>query len=158
MRRKDREITDQKALLEIVQNSAVCRLGLAVDSRPYVVPLNFGYTWGENEPLTLYFHCSKEGLKLDMLAQNNLVCFEMDGEHQLLRRENPSDYSFAYASVIGWGRAAILTEEAEKLRGLQILMEHQAGPGSYAISEADLARVAVIAVKAEEITGKRNSG
>jgi nitroimidazol reductase NimA-like FMN-containing flavoprotein (pyridoxamine 5'-phosphate oxidase superfamily) len=158
MRRKDREITGKQGLLEILQSCAVCRLGLAVDNRPYIAPLNFGYAWEEDEPLRLYFHCALLGLKLDMLAKNNLACFEMDCDHKLLRGENPGDYSFAYASIIGWGRARIIRQAEEKHFALHKLMEHQAGPGAYAFSEADLARVTVFCLEAEEITGKRNKG
>jgi nitroimidazol reductase NimA-like FMN-containing flavoprotein (pyridoxamine 5'-phosphate oxidase superfamily) len=133
-------------------------LGLAVDGRPYIVPLNFGYTWGENETLRLYFHCAREGLKLDMLAQNNLACFEMDGGHRLLPGENPGDFSFAYASIIGWGRVCIITQEEEKCHALHKLMEHQVGPGEYTFSEADMTKVTVFCLEAEEISGKRNRG
>jgi nitroimidazol reductase NimA-like FMN-containing flavoprotein (pyridoxamine 5'-phosphate oxidase superfamily) len=158
MRRKDREVADKQGLLRILQSNAVCRLGLAADNRPYVLPLNVGYTWGENEPLRLYFHCALEGQKLDMLAKNDLVCFEMDGDHKLLSGANACDYSFAYASIIGWGRIHFVTEAAEKRHALLRLMEQQAGPGAYAFSAADLARVMVLCLEAEEITGKRNEG
>jgi nitroimidazol reductase NimA-like FMN-containing flavoprotein (pyridoxamine 5'-phosphate oxidase superfamily) len=157
MRRKDREVCDKHTLVDIVDNCKICRLGLAVDNYPYVVPLNFGYTWEEGAPLKLYFHCARQGLKLDMLAQNNLVCFEMDGGHKLIRGEKAGDYSFAYASVIGWGRAVIISQAEEKRRALHKLMEHQAGPGSYTFSEDDLAKVTVFCLEAEEITGKKNS-
>ena len=43
MRRKDREITDIEELLAVVSRCKVCRLAMAENNRPYVVPLNFGY-------------------------------------------------------------------------------------------------------------------
>jgi nitroimidazol reductase NimA-like FMN-containing flavoprotein (pyridoxamine 5'-phosphate oxidase superfamily) len=158
MRRKDREVSEREALLEILASNTVCRLGLAVDNRPYIVPLNFGYTWGGDEPLRLYFHCAREGLKLDMLTQNNLACFEMDSEHKLLPGREPCDQCFAYASIIGWGRVRLLEQAEEKRHALHKLMEHQAGPGTYAFSEADIATVAVLCLEAEEISGKRRRG
>ena len=156
MRRKDKEVTDKQDLLEIVRNCKVCRLGLAVDERPYVVPLNFGYSWEEAEPLKLFFHCASVGLKLDMLAKNNLLCFEMDYGHKLLPAPTASKYSFAYASIIGWGRGYIITQDEEKRHALYKLMEHQAGPGEYEISAADVDEVTVFCLEAEEITGKKN--
>ena len=157
MRRTDREVTKKEDLLTILQGCTVCRLALAVDNRPYVVPLNFGYTWEENEPLRLYFHSAPEGKKLDMLAENDLACFEMDGEYTLLSGESACKYSFAYASLIGWGQVRIITEAEEKRHGLHKLMEHQAGPGNYTFSEADIARVTVFCLTADEMTGKRNT-
>ncbi|MCL2496784.1 MAG: pyridoxamine 5'-phosphate oxidase family protein [Clostridiales bacterium] len=157
MRRKDREITDKASQLDIVRSCVVCRLGMSVNNRPYVVPLNFGYTWEENEPLRLYFHCAHQGMKLDMLAENNLVCFEMDGGHKLIAKEKLCEYSFAYVSVIGWGRAHFITEATEKHYALHKLMEHQAGPGEYNFSEAEMSTASVFCVEAEELTGKRNN-
>ncbi|MCL1816343.1 MAG: pyridoxamine 5'-phosphate oxidase family protein [Clostridiales bacterium] len=157
MRRKDREITKKEQLLSIVNNCKVCRLGLAVADKPYIVPLNFGYIWEENESLKLYFHSAKEGLKLDMLAKNNLACFEMDGGHKLIRKENPGDFSYAYYSIIGWGSLRIIHAAEEKHHALCKLMEHQAGFGKYCFSETDLAKVTVLCLEAEEITGKGNN-
>ncbi|MCL1906117.1 MAG: pyridoxamine 5'-phosphate oxidase family protein [Clostridiales bacterium] len=156
MRRKDREITDKEGLLAILQDCAVCRLGLSVENRPYVVPLNFGYSWKEHEPLRLFFHSAPKGTKLDMLSKNDLACFEMDCGHQLLGQGSACGYSFAYASIIGWGRVTLLTETEEKRRALSKIMERQAGPGSYTFGEKELAQVAVLCLTAQEITGKKN--
>ena len=158
MRRKDREISDKEGLLAILQSCVVCRLGFAAAGRAYVVPLNFGYAWEENEPLRLYFHCAREGLKLDMLARNDLVCFEMDGEHKLLPGTEACEYSFAYASIIGWGKVSRLTQAEEKRNALQKIMERQAGPGDYRFREASIEGVTILCLEAEELTGKRHSG
>ncbi|MDR2089589.1 MAG: pyridoxamine 5'-phosphate oxidase family protein, partial [Clostridiales Family XIII bacterium] len=58
MRRKDKEITDVNEKLEILQKNKVCRLALSESDRPYIVPLNYGYSF-ENGALTLYFHGAK---------------------------------------------------------------------------------------------------
>ncbi|MCL1975647.1 MAG: pyridoxamine 5'-phosphate oxidase family protein [Firmicutes bacterium] len=157
MRRKDREVTEKKDLLEIVENCVVCRLGLTVDNWPYIVPLNYGYTWGVNEPLRLYFHCAGKGQKLDMIMKNNLACFEMDGKHQLLTAKSACGHSFVYTSIIGWGKVAILTKDEEKRQALQKIMEHQAGPGAYTFGEEELAQVTVLCLETLEISGKKSS-
>ncbi|MFH0778167.1 MAG: pyridoxamine 5'-phosphate oxidase family protein [Candidatus Eisenbacteria bacterium] len=43
MRRSEREIRSRPEIDEIIRGSQVCRLGLALDGRPYVVPVSFGY-------------------------------------------------------------------------------------------------------------------
>ena len=80
MRKKDREIKDTKELEEILQKADVCRIAFAVDGIPYIVTMNFGYIWKDS--LTLYFHCAKEGKKLELMKRNNMVCFEMDIDHE----------------------------------------------------------------------------
>ncbi|MDR2759002.1 MAG: pyridoxamine 5'-phosphate oxidase family protein, partial [Spirochaetaceae bacterium] len=102
MRRKDREITDIEELRGIISRCKVCRLAMAENNRPYVVPLNFGYEY-QNGELILYFHGAQEGEKIDMLKKNPQVCFEMDGGHRLVEGREAHDYSFAYESIIGFG-------------------------------------------------------
>ena len=156
MRRQDREVLEKDELLDILRSCKICRLGLTVDNRPYVVPLNFGYSWENNEPLTLYFHCARQGLKLRMLACNSLACFEMDCRHELICGTEPCDYSFAYASIIGWGRVQLLDQLTEKRYGLQKLLEQQVSPKSYAFSQAALENVYVLRLQAEELSGKKH--
>ncbi len=43
MRQSKREIVDRQAIDGIIARCRVCRLGLIVDGRPYVVPICFGY-------------------------------------------------------------------------------------------------------------------
>ena len=43
MRRTDKEITDPKLISQIIENAQICRLGLAKDNIPYVLPVSFGF-------------------------------------------------------------------------------------------------------------------
>lgn len=43
MRRKDREVTELEAVMEIIRQCDVLRLGLADGDYPYIVPMNFGW-------------------------------------------------------------------------------------------------------------------
>ena len=63
MRRKDREIQNTEDKIKIIEKCKYLRLGLSENNMPYIVPLNYGYSY-ENEKLTLYFHCAKEGKKI----------------------------------------------------------------------------------------------
>ena len=97
MRRKDREVTRHGDLMEMVARFKVCRLGLWDGREVYVVPLNFGYE-EKNGSLSLFFHCAREGRKLDILQNRPEVSFEMDGDHVLLEGDVPCRYSYAYGS------------------------------------------------------------
>ncbi|MDR0386546.1 MAG: pyridoxamine 5'-phosphate oxidase family protein [Treponema sp.] len=155
MRRKDREVTGIEDMLGIIRECKVCRLGMADDGVPYVVPLNFGYEY-RDELLTLYFHGAREGKKIDILRKNNRVCFEMDTGHQLTREETACAYGFNYASIIGLGTVEFLEEDAEKIRGLNLIMKHQTGEDrNFEYGEAGLRAVAVYRLRAEAFTGKR---
>lgn len=151
MRRKDREITDEAALRAIMEQAPVCRIGLSDDGMAYVVPMNFGL-----KERCLYFHCAREGRKLDIIGRNNRVCFEIDILHKVYRHEGSCGCSTRFDSVIGVGRAVIVTDEAEIRLGLDRIMEHYGYSGPFAYPEEMVAKTAVIRVDIETMTGKHH--
>ncbi len=155
MRRQDRAVTSSEEIREILDGCKICRLGMTNGSMPYVVPLNFGYTL-DNGALTLYFHCAKEGKKLDMLRGNPKVCFEMDCAFALLPGENACEYSARYRSIIGWGEVEILTEHAQKADGMRCFMRAFAPDRDFAFTPAQLEAVCVLRLRAEQYTGKQH--
>jgi len=124
MRRKDREITDINEKLTIIQKCKVCRIGLSENNFPYVIPLNYGYTF-EKEILTLFFHSAPEGKKLDIIKKNNDACFEIDCDSKLIEGEQACNYGYAYKSIIGFGKIEIIENPDEKIYALNMLMKHQ---------------------------------
>ncbi|MDR2089194.1 MAG: pyridoxamine 5'-phosphate oxidase family protein [Clostridiales Family XIII bacterium] len=154
MRRKEKEITDVNKKLDILKKNKVCRLALSENDRPYIVPLNYGYSF-ENGALTLYFHGAKEGKKLDILRKNSLACFEIDSETGLIEREDPCEHSYAYQSIIGTGKITLLETPEEKSDALNRLTRHVTGSEkAHAFSEKALNGVAVFKMDVDEFTGK----
>ena len=49
MQKSNREVRDQEELLEIINDCKVCRLGMVDNGMPYVIPMNFGYTSGNQQ-------------------------------------------------------------------------------------------------------------
>ena len=153
MRRKDRQITDLEAIRAILDKAKVLHLAMIDGDRPYVVPLNYGYTL-ENGALTLYLHSAREGRKLDVLAKNGRVAFVLETDvSPISGGEIPCKYGAAYASVMGEGKAVLLTDPAEKAAGLQILMKIQTGR-EFTITEAMTESVAVLRVDVETYSAK----
>jgi uncharacterized protein len=153
MRKKDREIKDTKELEEILQKADVCRIAFAVDGVPYIVAMNYGYIWKDR--LTLYFHCAKEGKKLELMEKNNMVCFEMDIDHELVEAENACDWGMKYRSIVGLGSLAGITDEEEKKKGLDCIMDHYGFSGKKEYNEKVLNLTAVLRLTVTEFTGKK---
>lgn len=149
MRRKEQEIAEHALLEAILEEARVCRIAMAVENEPYVVPLSFGYRDG-----CLYLHSAPEGRKIDFLRRNNRVCFEVDLEEGLVAQGPPCTTSLRYRSVIGTGRAYFVEDEEEKRRALDILVGHYGEVGPYA--EAWLRRTTVIRIEIEEMSGKKS--
>ena len=153
MRRKDREITDETAIRAILDKAQVLHLAMIDGDRPYVVPLHYGYSLIDGR-LTLYLHSAKEGRKLDVLQKNGRVAFVLETDvSSISGGEIPCKYGAAYASVMGEGKAVLLTDPAEKAAALQILMRTQTGR-DFTITEAMTESVAVLRVDVETYSAK----
>lgn len=152
MRKSQREIKDKSEVLKIIEECQTMRLGLCGQGGyPYVVPLSYGYKW-EDGILYIYFHCAKEGKKIDLLVQNNKVCLEVDALNSYA--STGSSVTADYKSVIMFGVA----EEvfcAAAIEGLELLLSHCKVEG-YSAKECvarDICSVYRVTVKS--FTGKK---
>ena len=150
MRRKEKEITNKSKIESIIRNSLVCRLGIADNGTPYIVPLCFGYRAN-----CLYFHSAREGRKIEMLKRNNEVCFEFDGNLEIQSGKAACEWGMKYRSVIGYGRASFVEDPEEKRMALDAIMAQYAD-GAFEYSENALGKVLVIKVEIESMTGKKS--
>lgn len=155
MRRHDREVTDLKEILSILDECKVIRLAMVDDGKPYVVPLNFGYTL-ENGAFTFYCHSALEGRKLDILRKSPSVAFELDCRNALQSGETPCAHSYYYASILGEGSVEFLSGE-EKFAGLSALMRHMAGRDDRVFTEEMVEKTAVFAVRVSALSAKKRA-
>ena len=155
MRRQEREITDIGEKINIIKKCKVCRVGLSDNNVPYIIPLNYGYTF-DNGTLTLFFHSALEGKKLDILKNNNTACFEVDCDTALLESDTACDYGYAFKSVIGFGKIVMLENHDEKIFGLDIIMKHQTDKDTvFKYTQEQVQKVCVYTLLVESFTGKQ---
>lgn len=154
MKRKDKEITGTAEIETIIQKSDVCRIAMVDGNIPYIVTMNFGYSGGTVKKL--YFHCAAEGRKLDIIRKNNLVCFEFDTDHQLIAGNEPCNLSMNYKSVVGWGNISILTDDAEKREGLDLIIKHYSDFVTPVYRTETFDRTVVLRLDITEMAGKSN--
>ena len=150
MRRKEREIKDKAVLEQLLMQAQICRLGMYDGAWPYVVPVNMGYDAGH-----IYFHSFKKGKKIDILRQYPKVCFEVDSDVEIVTGELPCNWTTNYKSVIGFGTAVLVEDEAEKLAGMRILMRRHGGPVEGFKAE-HFPVMAVVRIDIDSMTGKSN--
>ncbi|MBJ6800052.1 pyridoxamine 5'-phosphate oxidase family protein [Geomonas propionica] len=149
MRRKDRQLTALVAN-EILEKGEICQLALAAQGEPYLVTMNYGY-----RDSTLYFHCARAGKKLEVIEQNNRVCFTVVEHGAVLPAEKACDFTMKYRSVVGYGTARVIDGYQEKCEALGIIMAQYAS-GSFEFPEATLAATAVFAVDISSMAAKSN--
>lgn len=107
----------------------------------------------KNGSLSLFFHCAREGRKLDILQNRPEVSFEMDGDHVLLEGDAPCRYSYAYGCVMGRGVVEFLREDEEKMHALRRIMLHQTGRDAD-FTPGMVHSVCVLCLKVEAISAK----
>lgn len=153
MRRKDREVTDNKEILNIIDNCNSMTIALLDKDKPYLVPMNFGYEYVD-EKLVFYFHSAKQGKKLDIIKENDNVWFSMDCEHKLISAEYPCAFTMQYASVIGSGKIHIIEDIDEKIKTLKLVMKKYTDK-EYDFEEKHTKAITALKIEVSEYTAKR---
>lgn len=155
MRRSDRAVTDHVKIREIIHQCHCCRIGFCDDGQVYIVPLNFGYEYEENN-LVFYFHSASEGRKIDIIRKNPTVGFELDTGYKLNEADVACGYSARFQSIIGNGTVCLITQGEEKEHALQCIMEHISGKDAWQFDEKMLHAVTVFKLTVSEISCKEH--
>jgi hypothetical protein len=151
MRRKDKEITDKKFVEDILSKAEICRIAMVNNGQPYLVPVNYGYY--DN---AIYIHSAAKGKKIDILKQNNRVCFEVDYGHEVQKDALACNWTAKYRSLIGFGTVDILTGDEEKRFGLDRIMEHYGSAENNIYKEKNVESIVVLKINIEEVTMKQS--
>ena len=76
MRRGERAIESKDGQKAILEHCRVCSLAFSGDEYPYVIPLNYGFVWNEDQEMpVLYFHGAPVGTKIEHMERDNRVDF-----------------------------------------------------------------------------------
>ncbi len=152
MTRRECEVADIKEIQSILDECKVLHLGLVDGDEPYVVPMNYGYTL-EDKKLTIYLHAAAKGYKLDVMAKNPKVFFEMDCDIIPFEGEKACQYGIAYKSIMGRGLAEFVEDVEEKKKAMTVLMKTQTGK-DFTFDDRMVSIVAVIKIEVSEYTAK----
>ena len=79
---------------------------------PYAVPMSYAFD-GEK----LYFHCAREGHKLDAIRREARASFCVVDRDEVV----PEEYTTYFRSVIVFGRVRILEDEAQMRAAIELL-------------------------------------
>ena len=148
MRRFKQQLSEEECaeLLRTVPRGVLSVCG--DDGYPYGVPMDFVCADGK-----LYFHCAKEGHKLDAILRNDKVSFCIMDEGY----RDEGDWALRIRSVIVFGRMRVLEDAEERITRLRQLGQKYYPDADSVESEMkrDAARAVVLELTPEHITGKR---
>ncbi len=146
-------ITDRTEMEDILRECPVGSLAtVGPDGAPYVVTVNYVYHAGK-----IYFHGALSGKKMDHIAHQPRVCFEVHVLERIVGAAQAIEFSTRYRSVIVHGRARPLTDPAAKMAALMALTARYAeGRPFEPPTVEDVAGTAVVEIEVGEMTGKKN--
>lgn len=115
--RPNRELTADAEIHEILRNGKYTVISMCRENEPYIVTLSYGF---DSEKNSLYFHCAKQGLKLDFLNFNPKVCATVieDGGYV------PNECEHNFKTAVFWGNMSIIDDLEEKKHGMSMLLKH----------------------------------
>ncbi|MVA75385.1 pyridoxamine 5'-phosphate oxidase family protein [Auraticoccus sp. F435] len=160
-RGRHRVVTDREQLHALLEDALLAHLGVVVGDHPLVLPVAFGVDLaGPDAGGSLYLHASVAAGWLDRAAGAD-VCVtvtELDG---LVTGRSAFHHSMNYRCAVVVGRARLVTAEDERLRALDLVVDHMV-PGRAATlrpsTRKELAATAVLAVPLAEASMKARAG
>lgn len=153
MRRQDRRITEPAVICAVLDKCRTLHLGLVEDGRAYIVPLNYGWT-EENGRYILYAHSAAEGRKIDLIRGGADVGFEMETGVEYFDADTACGWGNRYESIIGEGRATLLSTPEEKRQALAAIMAHYSARKDYTFEDAMVNLVQVIQIDVTALSCK----
>jgi hypothetical protein len=110
---------DRERVYAILDEAFICHVGFVVDGRPVVIPTGYGRMKD-----VLYIHGSAASRMLRTLAEGIDVCVTVTLIDGLVLARSAFHHSFNYRSVVVFGKARVVTDEAEKMAALRAFTEH----------------------------------
>lgn len=114
MRRQEKAMP-QEETLEVLDRAEYGILStISADNTPYGVPMNFARV-GD----AIYFHCAKEGHRIENIQGNKNVCLSVVDSVVLM----PKEFNTQYRSVTVFGEISIVEDKEEKTKGIKAIAD-----------------------------------
>ena len=120
VRRKDRQETDPSFLKNLLHNSVSCTIAIEREGYPLNHVAFFVYDEPENE---IIFHFSKHGFAGEEIIQGKKACVSVYKYGKLYTAKRAVDFGCEYRSVILYGTIEVLSDEAERMRAMNIFFQ-----------------------------------
>jgi len=143
-------IESREEMEKILREEEIGYLGLAMNGRPYVVPLNYHYVDGR-----ILFHCGLKGMKLDYIRANPQVCFAVGRQPgQVREHEGGNPCHVDSDSVICYGTAKVLGDSDEKKTALNAF-NRRYQPDAAEVAPERVMNCGVVEITVSEMTGRQ---
>jgi len=116
LRRKEKSMKSKDEMVAILESSKYITIAMCLDNEPYLATLSHGY---DRERNCLYFHCAKQGKKIDILKKHNTVW----GQAILDKGYVQGSCDHLYATTQFMGRVTFVEDMQEKRHALEVMIK-----------------------------------
>lgn len=147
MRRSRQQLSDTEAK-SILLNATHGVLSLSgADGKPYGVPMSYIFDGMKS----IYFHCAKEGRKLEYIRHSPLACFTVVEQDEI----HPEEFTTYFRSAIAEGKLSVI-EDRESMTNILKELSGKYSPGIDCEAEIEkgIGRVLILRFDIDSLTGK----
>ena len=116
---KDKADYDTETVHRILDAGIVAHVAFIQDGEPVVVPMIYG-----RQGNTIYLHGARKARVIRLLEQTERACMNVTLLDGIVYARSVFNSSMNYRSLMVLGTATLVSDDAEKKRGLDILVEH----------------------------------
>jgi len=153
IRRKEKAIENKEEMIAILESSKYITIAMCQDDVPYLVTLSHGY---DREKDCIYFHCAREGKKVDILTTNSAIWGQAIKDHGYA--DGACDH--LYATTQFKGNVSFIEDMKEKEYALRIMINSlEPNPESVVeeqITEKSVQRVHIGRIDIDYMSGKKS--
>lgn len=146
-----RAVYDRDTIHAIVDEALLCHVAQVIGTQPFVTPTCH---WREGD--FLYWHGSSAARNIQA-AEHTQVCINISLLDGLVMARSAFHHSVNYRSVTLFGLAERVTDEAEKLRHLELFME-KVSPGRWPllrpVQDKELKATGILRIPLDEASAK----
>lgn len=155
-RQPHRALYDWDTIAAILDEGFVCHIAFESDGQPYAIPTIYG-----RDDRTLYIHGSTASRMLRSLSEGVPMCFTVTLLDGLVLGRSIFHHSMNFRSVVVLGTAHKIEDDAEKMRGLEVVTEHVVRgrwQDARRPNERELKQTSVLRMEIEEASAKVRPG
>ena len=147
---------DRESAYAILDSGVLCHVGYVIDGQPYVTPTAY---WREDD--RVYWHGSSASRMLRKVKEGVPVCFTVAMLDGLVLARSGFHHSVNYRSLMAFGRAEEVEDEAEKIRSLDVFIDRLT-PGRAAeirpATSQEIKATTLLRMKLDEVAVKIRNG
>ena len=147
---------DKDTVYRLLDADFICQLGFVYDDYPVIIPTIYGRCED-----VLYIHGAAVSRMLVSVSKGISICLNVTQTTGIVLARSAFHHSLNYESVAVFGQAELVTDEAEKLRALEVIT-NQIIPSRWdevrLPNAKELTVTSVLKIKIEEASAKIRTG